>query len=363
MVELRNRERIPRPARLGDPVGDVGGAPLGSPPAVEGEEAVETAVEGGAWDPREIQGDPGASEGGERRRGFAPAAEGAAGAQDKALETLVLKALRGLLDRSEAGAPEAGGPAKDEGSRGDAPILRLVDDEGKLLLPVSSRIRGTVGVIRDASRVWNLPLEARKDIQALRKRFPKTGPGDPAESEYDLATFASADAFYAAFLHALDGLFADITARLGELYVGDADVSVVEDPRYGPEGHGSLGEALRSVRATVASFEAYNYQRLHSVSLRTCALNTSDENAVSLWSDHKRELAEAWRTEAGVLSHFKDEEVAKARAHAKLRFKAVVAAQAKADAAAVVAARKSTTSANSSAASKTQFPTPKATSK
>jgi ribosomal protein L29 len=42
MVELRNRERIPRPARLGDPVGDVGGAPLGSPPAVEGEEAVET---------------------------------------------------------------------------------------------------------------------------------------------------------------------------------------------------------------------------------------------------------------------------------------------------------------------------------
>ena len=168
--------------------------------------------------------------------------------------------------------------------------------------------------------MWNLPLEARKDIQALRKRFPKTGPGDPAESEYDLATFASADAFYAAFLHALDGLFADITARLGELYVGDADVSVVEDPRYGPEGHGSLGEALRSVRATVASFEAYNYQRLHSVSLRTCALNTSDENAVGLWLDHKRKLADAWRTEAGVLRHFKEAEVAKARAHATLRF-------------------------------------------
>tara|TARA_B110000003_G_scaffold8724_2_gene9073 strand:+ start:5576 stop:5767 length:192 start_codon:yes stop_codon:yes gene_type:complete len=55
MVELRNRERIPRPARLGDPVGDVGGAPLGSPPAVEGEEAVETGGRGfrqgrgGAW--------------------------------------------------------------------------------------------------------------------------------------------------------------------------------------------------------------------------------------------------------------------------------------------------------------------------
>ena len=340
MVELRDRERIPTRARLGDPGGDVGGASLGRPPAVEGE----------------------ASERGERRRGVGPAAEGAAGARDKAIETLV-EALRGFLDQSGAGAPATGGPAKDEGSRGDAPILRLVDDEGKLLLPASSRVRGTVGVVRDASRVWNLPLEAREDIQALRKRFPKTGPGNPAESEYDLATFASADAFYAAFLHVLDSGLADVTARLGELYVGDADVSVVEDPRYGPEGHGSLGEWLRSVRATVASFEAYNYQRLHSVSLRTCALNTSDENAVSLWSDHKRELAEAWRTEAGVLSHFKDEEVAKARAHAKLRYKAEVAAQAKADAAAVVAARKSTTSANSSASSKTQFPTPKATSK
>ena len=57
MVELRNRERISRPARLGDPAGDVGGAPLGNPPAAEGEEA------------REIQGDPVATEGGARRRG------------------------------------------------------------------------------------------------------------------------------------------------------------------------------------------------------------------------------------------------------------------------------------------------------
>ena len=46
-VELRDRERIPRPARLGDAAGDVGGAPLGIPTAVEGEEAGETAVEGG----------------------------------------------------------------------------------------------------------------------------------------------------------------------------------------------------------------------------------------------------------------------------------------------------------------------------
>ena len=157
-------------------------------------------------------------------------------------------------------------------------------------------------------------------MDPYRKRFPKTGPGNPAESEYELATFASADAFYAAFLHVLDSGLADVTARLGELYVGDVDVSVVEDPRFGPTGQGSLGEWLRSVRATVASFEAYNYQRLHSVSLRTCALNTSDEYAVGLWLDHKRKLADAWRTEAGVLRHFKEAEVAKARAHATLRF-------------------------------------------
>ena len=75
---------------------------------------METAVEGGAWDPREIPGDPGASEGGERRRGVGPAAEGAAGAQDKALETLV-EALRDFLDQSGAGAPAAGGPFSGSG--------------------------------------------------------------------------------------------------------------------------------------------------------------------------------------------------------------------------------------------------------
>ena len=61
-----------------------------------------------------------------------------------------------------------------------------------------------------------------------------------------------------------------------------------------------------------------------------CALNTSDEKAVGLWLDHKRKLADAWRTEAGQHRHFKEAEVAEAKAYAMLRFKAEMATQARA---------------------------------
>lgn len=338
MVDLRPRASLQRPDRYGAPEGDGDDSQLvGGAPAAE-REASEVA--GG-----DLEIDEGLEQGGAARGARAretPRVAGDAGTDAVTAIAAGFARLGELLAAQTAVPTQAAQPEV----KGDAGILPLVDDEGRLVLPTGSRVRGTVGIVRDRTKVSNLSLEARSDIKAIREKFRKTRPGKPAECEYELSQLASADAFFASFLHVFDKQLSEIRVLNQELVDSSVDVPILEAPGGAPGGLSIIGW-LERVRATIASFERFNYGRLADVSLRICALNPDDEIACGLWADRKRELELEWELASGVFSHLEPEAAEAARQRAKARVKAELLAKTKADATAAVAARKLATQSGS----------------